>query len=79
MPSTEDRKAIHAYLDNDAWQAWQDFAEANGVSLTGLIEALGRELMDEEEDAEEHRIPWVKAGRRIDAQRRRRDGRRGGR
>lgn len=72
----DERKAVHAYLSDDAHAAWAAFAEDNGCSVTGLIEALGRELLDEIADhggdATEVRQSWVKRGRRIDADRRKR-------
>lgn len=72
-----DRQALHAYLSKRAHVAWSAFSEANGVSVTGLLEALGQELADELEDVEpdDLRQTWVKIARRIDAQRRRRGGR----
>jgi hypothetical protein len=72
----EQRMAVHAYLSVEAFNAWQAFAEENGVSQTGLLEALGLELLDEMEkqDPTGLRQPWVKEGRKIDAQRRRRGG-----
>jgi hypothetical protein len=75
-----ERQALHAYLSEQAHQAWQTFAEENGVSVTGLLEALGVTLSDEIDDAGdaaelgEDRKLWVKQGRKIDAQRRRRGG-----
>ena len=46
------------------------------MSLTGLLEALGLEMEAELEDTEswDLRQEWVRAGRKIDAQRRRRQG-----
>jgi hypothetical protein len=72
----EQRQALHAYLSADAHQAWVTFSEENGVSLTGLLEALGLEMEAELEDTEswDLRQEWVRAGRKIDAQRRRRQG-----
>lgn len=70
-----ERQALHAYLSENAHQAWQSFAEENGVSVTGLLEALGVQLAGEIEtagDAADIRQDWVKQGRKIDAQRRRR-------
>jgi hypothetical protein len=74
-----ERQAIHAYLSEQAHQAWQTFAEENGVSVTGLIEVLGLTLSDEIDkavaaggDAADVRKDWVKQGRKVDAQRRRR-------
>jgi hypothetical protein len=73
---TEQRQALHAYLSDEAWNAWRLFSEENGVSTTGLLEALGLELADQLDDieADELRQPWVKAGRKIDGIRRRRGG-----
>jgi len=72
----EERMALHTYLSLDSHSAWVEFSEENGVSITGLLEALGLTLKDEIEDDDptEIRQPWVKAGRKIDAQRRRRGG-----
>lgn len=71
-----ERKAIHAYVSDEAWAAWRDFSEENGVSVTGLLEALGLELAEELETTEpdEMRRTWVKAGRKVDGIRRRRQG-----
>ena len=79
-----DRQALHAYLSEDAHSAWQDFAEKNGVSMTGLLEELGEQLGERIEKAGSADEPeafeptsWkqvVRGGRRIDAQRRRRGG-----
>lgn len=74
MGQLPERQALHAYLSERAHGAWGEFSETNGVSVTGLLEALGLELADELEDAEpdDLRQTWVKIARRIDAQRRRR-------
>jgi len=68
------RQALHAYLSPGAHTSWQTFSEDNGVSVTGLLEALGLELEQELEDveADDLRQDWVKRARRIDAERRRR-------
>ena len=70
----EDREAIHAYVTAEAHDAWQQFADDNGVSMTGLIESLGQELREELETQEawDLRQAWVRAGRRVDAERRKR-------
>jgi hypothetical protein len=71
------REAIHAYLSEEAHSAFMAFAEENGVSVTGLLEALGLELSVElgmSSDATDIRQDWVKRGRKIDAARRRRGG-----
>jgi hypothetical protein len=73
-----ERRALHAYLDEQAHESWQTFSEENGVSVTGLLEALGLTLSDEIDaaagDPTDIRQDWVKAGRKIDAHRRRRGG-----
>lgn len=72
----EQRQALHAYLSADAHQAWVTFSEENGVSLTGLLESFGQTLAGELEEEESWSIrqEWVRAGRKVDAQRRRRQG-----
>jgi len=71
-----ERQALHAYLSEAAHTAWMNFAEENGVSVTGLLESLGLELEDEIEQAGDTDIRqgWVRRGRKVDAQRRRRGG-----
>ena len=69
------RFTLHAYLTEQAQQGWQLLAEENGVSVTGLLESLGIALMDEIKDAGNAtavRQDWIKQGRRVDADRRRR-------
>jgi len=68
------RAALHAYMSEESHGAWVTFSEANGVSVTSLLEALGLELSAEMGaiDADELRQDWVKRARRIDAERRRR-------
>lgn len=70
----EERKALHAYLDAATHDTWALYAEDNGVSITGLLEALGTELAGEIDKAEANggdatdvRPQWVKAARKIDA------------
>jgi len=74
--TTADRFALHAYLSYEAHRAWQEFSEVNGISVTGLLESLGLLLREElaKKDPTDIRQDWVKAGRKIDAQRRRRGG-----
>lgn len=40
------RKALHAYLSEEAHDAWHRFAEDNGVSLSAVLTALGTSLAD---------------------------------
>ena len=71
------RRAVHAYLSEDAADGWQDFANRAGVSMTGLLEVLGADLAGEGDDELENgRRSWVVRARRVDADRRRRHGRR---
>jgi hypothetical protein len=71
---TQERQAIHAYLSEESFEAWRILAEENGVSVTGILEAMGLMLKAElaVSDATEIQREWVKAGRKIDAIRRRR-------
>jgi hypothetical protein len=67
--------ALHAYVSAESFESWRHFAEENGVSVTGLLEALAGEIAQEIEecrDATLVRQDWVKAARRIDVLRRRR-------
>jgi len=70
-------RAVHAYLSDEAHETWQDVATEYGVSVSGLIEALGVDLRaPEDEQVLAPRLPeLVKRARRIDADRRRRAGR----
>lgn len=70
-------RAVHAYLSDDAHETWQQVAGEYGVSVSGLIEALGLDLQHVADDqALASRLPeLVKRARRIDADRRRRSGR----
>jgi hypothetical protein len=69
-----ERQAIHAYLSDESFDAWRMLAEENGVSTTGILEAMGLILKAElaEFDATEIRQDLIKRARKIDAQRRRR-------
>jgi hypothetical protein len=72
-----ERQALHAYLSEQSHEAWHTFSEENGVSVTGLLESLGHQLAEEIEaagDAADIRGAWVKQGRKVDTQRRRRGG-----
>jgi len=76
--STEDRyRAVHAYLSDGAHATWQEAATQYGVSVSGLIEAMGADLQrPENERVLGPQLPaLVTRARRIDADRRRRRGR----
>jgi hypothetical protein len=72
---SDDRRALHAYLSKEAHDAWHDFAAEQGVSVSGLLEASGRELAPVAEGnarpRKEH-LALVETARKIDAARRRR-------
>jgi hypothetical protein len=76
---TEPRyRAVHAYLSDEAHAIWQDVSTDYGVSVSGLIEAMGIDLAKPSDD----RVlgprldDLVTRARRVDAARRRRAGRR---
>jgi hypothetical protein len=75
--SLPERQAIHAYLDTPTHQAWVDWVEDEGISITGALEAIGRMILEDPEDWQRivGAIGLVKKARRIDADRRRRGGR----
>lgn len=76
MSQDNGRKALHAYVSDDAHDQWHGFAAEQGVSVSAILEALAPEL-----DTEAQREPAdltarldgvIKSARKIDAQRRRR-------
>ena len=74
----EQRRALHAYLSDEAHETWHRIADEAGVTLSGLVEALAVDFATVPPDGtgDGHGHPrWadvVRAARRIDAQRRRR-------
>ena len=69
---------MHAYLSDEAHATWLEVATDYGVSLSGLIEAMGADLA---RPADERVLgprldALVTRARRVDADRRRRSGRR---
>lgn len=76
MSQEKGRKALHAYVSDEAHDQWHGFAADQGVSVSAILEALAPELDTEarpepaELDARLDAV--VKAARRIDSQRRRR-------
>lgn len=74
------RNALHAYLTEQSHGAWHQMAADNGVSLTGLLHAVGMEMDELKGTAEDYtelgETPeWkarIKHARRFDAARRRR-------
>ncbi len=74
--TTTQRKALHAYLSDDAHEQWHTFAAQEGVSVSAVLEALATELdfsNDTSEAPMKDRLNEVVAiARRTDASRRRR-------
>ena len=71
----DDRKAIHAYLSPDAHEAWHQFAAEQGVSVSGLLEAIAdhwSDTMSNGGSLSPESDGLARAARKIDAQRRRR-------
>ena len=70
------RRALHAYVSDEAHDMWHGFAAENGVSVSALLEVLGSRLLGLEpgaatpmETTEEVRAMIVDA-RKLDAARR---------
>jgi len=76
MSQENGRKALHAYVSDDAHDQWHGFAAEQGVSVSAMLEALAPELDPEARpgpaDLNSQLTGVVKAARKIDAQRRRR-------
>ncbi len=70
------RKALHAYVSDDAHDCWHNFASDQGVSVSAILEALAPELDFDSPLAHEtlgaRLNSIVRAARKIDATRRRR-------
>jgi hypothetical protein len=76
MSDDNGRKALHAYVSDDAHDHWHGFAAEQGVSVSAILEALAPELSLDAPMSHEQlgaRLNTViKSARKIDAQRRRR-------
>jgi hypothetical protein len=71
-PTDTGRKALHAYLSDEAHAGWHEYAAAMGVSVSGLLEALIQTgTISSEEFPDDSEL--VHEVRRIDAERRRRN------
>ncbi len=70
----ESRRALHAYLSDDAHDTWHAVAADLGCSVSAMLEAMAADFdRPSEERALEDRVTViVKKARRIDADRRRR-------
>lgn len=73
-----ERKAIHAYLTERSHSSIHDFCSESGVSVSGLLEAIGEAIpvAVQAEDADDNPVLYldeiVKRSRKVDAERRRR-------
>lgn len=71
------RKALHAYLSDEAHDVWHDRAAAYGVSVSAMLEAIALSIKDVASESD-----WgkgseiVKLARAVDTERRRRNRRR---
>jgi hypothetical protein len=74
--TTTQRKALHAYLSDDAHEQWHTFAAQEGVSVSAVLEALANELdfgaATSDAPMKERLNEVVAIARRTDASRRRR-------
>jgi hypothetical protein len=67
------RKALHAYVSEDAHDSWHDFAAENGASVSAILESLAPALNTSAETPFQIRLDEViSQARRTDAKRRRR-------
>jgi hypothetical protein len=67
------RKALHAYVSEEAHDAWHDFAAENGASVSAILESLAPALASQADTPFEVRLDQVVTeARRTDAKRRRR-------
>lgn len=74
MTKTASRRALHAYVSDEAHDAWHDFAAENGVTVSGLLEAMTSHL-EGQDPAASIGDAWqesIRAARQVDARRRRR-------
>ncbi len=72
---TAQRRALHAYLSDEAHEQWHNVAVEWGVSVSALLEALAPVLSEHRSGATGERIEQhsvVRTARSIDASRRRR-------
>lgn len=70
----EQRRALHAYLSDDAHDTWHDVSAYLGCSVSAMLEAMAVDFnrSDDDRSVNERVDTIVKKARRIDADRRRR-------
>lgn len=69
---SSERRSINCRVSLDAYDAWREFCEVHGVSLTAVLEAIAFEMQEllHEKEMEPVEAAIVDHARRIDAQRR---------
>ena len=69
-----DRRALHAFLSDEAHDSWHRVAAELGVSVSGMLEAMAFELEKPESESAlgGRATTLVTRARKIDAERRRR-------
>jgi hypothetical protein len=71
--SNDQRRALHAYLSDDAHDTWHQVAADLGCSVSAMLEAMAGDFDGRDESGSRARVEAiVKKARRIDADRRRR-------
>jgi hypothetical protein len=70
----DQRRALHAYLSDDAHDTWHNVAADLGCSVSAVLEAMAADFdrPGDEQAVHERVATIVKKARRIDADRRRR-------
>lgn len=74
MSKNEPRKALHAYLSDEAHDVWHDRAASYGVSVSAMLEAIALSVKDVSSESDWGKgTEIVKLARSIDTERRRRN------
>jgi hypothetical protein len=69
----DQRRALHAYLSDDAHDTWHQVAADLGCSVSAMLEAMANDFEGQDQNGNRARVEAiVKKARRIDADRRRR-------
>lgn len=70
--ASSERRSINCRVSIDAYDAWREFCEVHGVSLTAVLEAIAFEMRQllQKKEMEPVEAAIVEHARRIDAQRR---------
>jgi hypothetical protein len=71
-PEVDDRVPMNVRVSKYARDGWNDFAAREGVSLTSLLEVMGRVLADRSWQPETGGLTIIAEARGLDAERRRR-------